>query len=310
MGANRSFNLFVLFDEADLYLKKVSARMTAYTDSDFRKDTDHQPLLDVLGCLEDSEWKFLPLWAGGCDDGSGGVYESDHPNASAGFSQPGPNIHCGPDSMAASSEFDFIQGPNTHNTSTITNAFSNYHASSNIKSDNSTHRETSTFGDWEYDFGSTASVHEETDHRQSLATSTANIQKPLSSKAVGKMPLRPKDPPAVAENLRRMESEEDKRIRDLPAQEASPKRKSVHGSDAWITPTAAPELPASEKSIHGKAQKTRLQGCVADEDYDSLFLEHSDEDSGEGTVVNDETDDENDHFSTADCDEVEGLYGL
>ena len=306
LDADGSFNLFIFFDEADIYLKKMSARMTAYTNSDFRKDTDHQPLVDVLGCIEDSEWKFLPLWAGGCDDGSGGVYEDDHPNASAGFSHPGPNIHCGPDSIAASSEFDFIQGPNTHNTSTITNAFSNHRMSSKVESDTFTNRESSAFGDSEYDFGSTASVDEETDHHQVLAMSTANIHKPLSSKAIGKMPLRPKDPAAMAENLRRLESEEVNLVGDLEAQEASPKRKrSVHSPDEWRIPTTASDLSASEKLLHGKTRKTESHTSTADEDYDSLFLEHSDEDSGEGTVVGDDTDDEDDHFSTADCDECE-----
>lgn len=299
LGAKVSFDLFIFFDEADIYLKKASLRMTAYTDSDFRKDTDHQPLVDVLGCLEDSEWKFLPLWAGGCDDGSGGVYEDDHPNASAGFTHPGPNVHCGPDSIAASSEFDFIQGPNTHNTSTITNAFSNYRVSSEIESHNSTHREASAFGDSEYDFASTASVDEEIDRHQILAMSTATIQKPLSSNAIGKVPLRPKDPAAMAENLRRLESEESNHVGGLQAQEASPKRKrTAHSSDEWITPTPAAKLSAGEEPIRGKARKTESQRSTADEDYDSVFFEYSDEDSGEGTVLGDNTDDEDDYFST------------
>lgn len=32
-------------------------------------------LFDVLLCLEDNEWRYLPLWAGGNDDGTGGVYD-------------------------------------------------------------------------------------------------------------------------------------------------------------------------------------------------------------------------------------------
>ena len=31
-------------------------------------------LIDSLTCLSDDEWRYLPLWAGGCDDSSGGVY--------------------------------------------------------------------------------------------------------------------------------------------------------------------------------------------------------------------------------------------
>lgn len=49
--------------------------------------TDPTPrnLTDTLMCLTDDEWKYLPLWAGGCDDGTGGVFdEVDVPNLEAG----------------------------------------------------------------------------------------------------------------------------------------------------------------------------------------------------------------------------------
>ena len=44
-------------------------------------------LIDTLVCLDEDEWKFLPLWAGGYDDGDGGVFdEVDVPNDdAAGF---------------------------------------------------------------------------------------------------------------------------------------------------------------------------------------------------------------------------------
>ena len=44
-------------------------------------------LVDTLVCLDEDEWKFLPLWAGGYDDGEGGVFnEVDVPNDdAAGF---------------------------------------------------------------------------------------------------------------------------------------------------------------------------------------------------------------------------------
>ena len=44
-------------------------------------------LIDTLVCLDEDEWKFLPLWAGGYDDGEGGVFdEVDVPNDdAAGF---------------------------------------------------------------------------------------------------------------------------------------------------------------------------------------------------------------------------------
>ncbi|RAK97509.1 uncharacterized protein BO80DRAFT_428180 [Aspergillus ibericus CBS 121593] len=52
---------------------------------------------DTLTCLTESEMKFLPLWAGGNDDGSGGVFtDQGIPNLeTGGFSTPGPAIHTG-----------------------------------------------------------------------------------------------------------------------------------------------------------------------------------------------------------------------
>jgi hypothetical protein len=37
-------------------------------------------LFDCLLCLDDNEFKYLPLWAGGNDDGTGGVYDDHVPN--------------------------------------------------------------------------------------------------------------------------------------------------------------------------------------------------------------------------------------
>ncbi|KKY14923.1 hypothetical protein UCRPC4_g06578 [Phaeomoniella chlamydospora] len=53
--------------------------------------------IDTLLNLEDGEWKYLPLWAGGNDDGSGGVFdETDVPDLEAGgFKGPGPSVHTG-----------------------------------------------------------------------------------------------------------------------------------------------------------------------------------------------------------------------
>jgi hypothetical protein len=49
----------------------------------------------VMG-LTDDEYRFLPLWAGGLDDGTGGVYQSEIPDADRGFPiGPGPSFHTG-----------------------------------------------------------------------------------------------------------------------------------------------------------------------------------------------------------------------
>ncbi|KAI5917782.1 hypothetical protein F4810DRAFT_716106 [Camillea tinctor] len=48
----------------------------------------------VLG-LSDEEFKYLPLWADGLDDGTGGVYESNVPDAELGPIGPGPSFRTG-----------------------------------------------------------------------------------------------------------------------------------------------------------------------------------------------------------------------
>lgn len=84
-------------------------------------------IANTLVCLEDSEWKYLPLWAGGNDDGSMGVYNDDLPTAEHGFTTAGPEVHDGStpaNSAKAPSEFDFVSAgdsASTFNASTATN---------------------------------------------------------------------------------------------------------------------------------------------------------------------------------------------
>ncbi|RKU46772.1 hypothetical protein DL546_005945 [Coniochaeta pulveracea] len=49
----------------------------------------------LLTNLEDSELKYLPIWAGGNDDGSGGVFQAELPEAFLGPTEPGPVYHTG-----------------------------------------------------------------------------------------------------------------------------------------------------------------------------------------------------------------------
>lgn len=49
----------------------------------------------MLYSLKPNEMKFLPLWAGGCNDGTGGVFEDHLPAADMGPSGPGPAYHTG-----------------------------------------------------------------------------------------------------------------------------------------------------------------------------------------------------------------------
>ena len=65
---------------------------------------------DTLTCLTDSETKYLPLWAGGNDDGSGGVFtDQGIPDLEAGgFYTPGPAMHTESTVPSATSSFNLI----------------------------------------------------------------------------------------------------------------------------------------------------------------------------------------------------------
>jgi hypothetical protein len=60
---------------------------------------DIEPPLNItrhlLLTLNNDEMKFLPLWAGGCDDGTGGVFEAQIPPTEMGPNGPGPSYHTG-----------------------------------------------------------------------------------------------------------------------------------------------------------------------------------------------------------------------
>jgi len=104
--------------------------MLAPPDVSTRSDTLELVLTDTLVCLDQSEWKYLPLWAGGNDDGSGGVFDDSVPFAEAGVSAaaPGPGFHTGL-SSTGSSEYERVVGGGSRDgessslhTSTVVNA--------------------------------------------------------------------------------------------------------------------------------------------------------------------------------------------
>lgn len=81
-------------------------------------------LTNTLVCLTDAEWKYLPLWAGGNDDESGGVFDDEVPLAETGFSTAGPKVHTGVGSSRASSEFELVgdsKSNGSYHTSTVVN---------------------------------------------------------------------------------------------------------------------------------------------------------------------------------------------
>lgn len=91
------FTLSQFLTEAAQYVAAFSHKMLASPFSEKGAYDMQLELTDTLTCLSHDEFRFLPLWAGGDDDGSGGVF-TDHniPMVEAGgFSAPGPSVHTG-----------------------------------------------------------------------------------------------------------------------------------------------------------------------------------------------------------------------
>jgi hypothetical protein len=84
------FNAFNFVSEAKNYVTTVCRQML--NTSEIKFDV---MLTDTLLCLGAEEFKYLPLWAGGDDDGTGGVFDEPIPEAIAGPSGPGPEFHTG-----------------------------------------------------------------------------------------------------------------------------------------------------------------------------------------------------------------------
>jgi hypothetical protein len=86
------FSLQLFFDQVTREVRRTADVMLNRGD-----ELDFTVLTDTLLCLSDEEWKYLPLWAGGLNDGSGGVFAPMVPPApvGAGASGPGPAFHTG-----------------------------------------------------------------------------------------------------------------------------------------------------------------------------------------------------------------------
>ena len=103
------FDPETFFVEAHSYIEKFARQKLQSSDTYLREEPLEVGITNTLVCLADSEWKYLPLWAGGNDDGSGGVYIDQPDTADLGFSSPGPDIHTGTPatSIKSPSELDF-----------------------------------------------------------------------------------------------------------------------------------------------------------------------------------------------------------
>lgn len=121
------FDLGRFFDQAQTYIDTFATYKLRSSDCGSLKEPLDLGIVNTLVCLEDSEWKYLPLWAGGNDDGSMGVYNDDLPTAEHGFTTAGPEVHDGltpANSAKAPSEFELISAgdsASTFNASTATN---------------------------------------------------------------------------------------------------------------------------------------------------------------------------------------------
>ncbi|KAI4246763.1 MAG: hypothetical protein L6R40_001792 [Gallowayella cf. fulva] len=110
--------------EIEQHIVSLCNTMLDPPDASNRDEAMTQIMTPTLVCLDEAEWKYLPMYAGGLDDGSGGVFNDDVPLAETGFSTAGPGVHTGTGSSAASSDFEYVGSQDlesTHHTSTMTN---------------------------------------------------------------------------------------------------------------------------------------------------------------------------------------------
>ena len=119
------FSLGNFFNEARQYIKRTAESKLRYTDCNQRKEPHEIGITNTLVCLSDDEWKYLPLWAGGLDDGSGGVFNDHIPGDQIGFCTPGPEVHSGftPANSEGSSEFEVVHSH--HSTDTFNTSMAN-----------------------------------------------------------------------------------------------------------------------------------------------------------------------------------------
>ncbi|KAK0735781.1 hypothetical protein B0T21DRAFT_402438 [Apiosordaria backusii] len=87
-----AFNLFTFHAGLSLSIKHLTDQVLNHQDGNMFQFfvSDH-----LLLNLEENELKYLPIWADGLDDGSGGVFQEVIPEAEMGPSEPGPGYHTG-----------------------------------------------------------------------------------------------------------------------------------------------------------------------------------------------------------------------
>ncbi|KAL6719308.1 hypothetical protein ACLMJK_003547 [Lecanora helva] len=119
----RFFDLGQFFMQARAEIQSFAERKLRLADYGAREAYDIN-ITNTLVCLEESEWKYLPLWAGGLDDDTGGVFNEELPVDDLGFSAPGPHIHTllsATSSDGSESEFEMVKRTYTEGTSSVAN---------------------------------------------------------------------------------------------------------------------------------------------------------------------------------------------
>ncbi|KAI9801794.1 MAG: hypothetical protein M1825_003167 [Sarcosagium campestre] len=106
-GSRRLFKLTTLLQQVQFYISAVCSETLARGVSFETGKMFETPLNETLTCLGPDEFKYLPLWAGGNDDGTGGVFGPSIPDAVAGPSGPGPKLRTGLYSTTAPSSSDY-----------------------------------------------------------------------------------------------------------------------------------------------------------------------------------------------------------
>lgn len=102
------FNLYTLFNQIEGKIHGVCNRMLSRGEIQNLRPPNCD-ICDTLLCLGEDEYKYLPLWANGLNDGTGGVFEEAIPPAERGGAMgPGPAYHTGSTvNSRASTEIDF-----------------------------------------------------------------------------------------------------------------------------------------------------------------------------------------------------------
>ncbi|KAJ5265366.1 hypothetical protein N7524_006384 [Penicillium chrysogenum] len=128
------FNERTFKDEVSSFLSQYALGMLQHTGP----PTIRHGLTDILTCLTYNEFQYLPLWAGGNDDETGGVFTDLIIPATdvGGFSAPGPAVHNG--SVASNDSLSEIEHSDAKSTICGASHNATYSHASDIMSVDST----------------------------------------------------------------------------------------------------------------------------------------------------------------------------